>query len=145
MITAQEISSFLPHKFPMLMVDRIIELESGNRVLAIKNVTINESYFPGHFPGSPVMPGVLIVECMAQTAALVFNPESNAALNGKFVAKPKYLVKIDQMKFVRKVTPGDQLVVEVRLFRSFAQLVQVSASARVDGALVASGKLTFSG
>ena len=145
MITAQEISNFLPHKYPMLMVDRIIELESGNRVLAIKNVTINESYFPGHFPGTPIMPGVLIVECMAQTAALVFSHESKAALNGKSIANPKYLVKIDQMKFVRKVTPGDQLVVEVRLVRSFAQLVQVLASARVDGALVASGKLTFSG
>ena len=145
MLTSQQISNHLPHKYPMLMVDRITELEAGIRGVGIKNVTINESYFQGHFTSDPVMPGVLIVECMAQTAGLVFGHGQSQGGNHQYIPTSKYLAKIDQMKFVKKVVPGDQLVIEVKLLRIFARLIQVSASARVDNTLVASGRLTFAG
>jgi len=145
MLSGQEISNYLPHKYPMLMVDRITELDAGIRGVGIKNVTINESYFQGHFINDPVMPGALIVECMAQTAGIVFGYGRSDGSNGHIVTTSKYLARIHHMKFLKKVVPGDQLVVEVKLLRVFARLVKVSASARVNNTLVATGTLTLAG
>jgi 3-hydroxyacyl-[acyl-carrier-protein] dehydratase len=145
MMDANQIAARLPHKYPILLVDRILEIEEGIRGVGVKNVTINESYFEGHFPGEPVMPGVLVIECMAQTAAIVFgyNQQAHSEMNSS--KRPRYLAMIQNMKFHKKVVPGDQLIIEVRMIKQFGPLLKVSAEAQVGGKVVASGTLTFAG
>lgn len=129
----------LPHRYPMLLIDRVLELESGKRIKAIKNVSINEPFFQGHFPGNPVMPGVLITEAMAQAAALFsFADGVDGQEGGKTVY---YLVGIDKARFRQPVVPGDQLVIEVSALRLSRSMCKYECKATVAGADVASAEL----
>ena len=124
----------------MLLLDRVTELEPDSRIVAVKNVTMNEPFFQGHFPGLPVMPGVLIVEAMAQAGGLVVLPEDGSADGKNF-----YLVSIDNAKFRRTVVPGDQLSLEVRVQRARGNFRKLSGRAEVQGQLAAECELTLTG
>lgn len=138
MIDINEILQYLPHRYPFLLVDRIVEFEEGKRVLALKNVTINEPFFPGHFPHRPVMPGVLILEAMAQAAAVLsfktmgHRPDENSIV---------YFAGIDKARFKRPVGPGDQLMMEVTIARKMRNIWKYEAVARVDGEVAAEAEL----
>ena len=136
-MSIQEIKEIIPHRYPMLLVDRIEELEEGKRVVAKKNVTINEPFFQGHFPHEPVMPGVLIVEAMAQAGAvaLLFLPD--------FRGKTAYFGGLDKAKFRKKVTPGDTLILEVEILKVKSAAGIGKGIAYVDGKKVAEAELTF--
>jgi 3-hydroxyacyl-[acyl-carrier-protein] dehydratase len=126
------IQKILPHRYPFLMVDQIVEMEKLKRIVGIKNVTINEDYFAGHFPGKPIMPGVLIVESMAQTGGLLLLleiPERDSKL--------LYFVAIDEARFRRPVVPGDQLRVEVTVLNFRGDFCKLQGKATVDGELAA--------
>lgn len=137
MLDINEIRSILPHSFPFLLVDRILELEEGKRAVGLKNVTINEYFFQGHFPNYPVMPGVLIVEAMAQVGAVAMlrQPE--------FAGKIAFLAGLDKVRFRRQVVPGDQLRLEVELVQLRGSIGKAEGKAFVDGQLVAEGNLMF--
>ena len=128
------IQKLLPHRFPFLLVDRLVEFEHGKRVLAYKSVSINEPFFQGHFPGHPVMPGVLVIEALAQAGGLLY--QLSQADNEK-EGKVFYLVKVDNAKFTRMVVPGDRLELEVMLKRHIRNMAQYQGIARVDGQQVA--------
>ena len=131
-IDINEIKQYIPHRYPFLLVDRIVELEIGKRIVGLKNVTINEPFFPGHFPHHPVMPGVLIIEAMAQTAAvLAFKTDGSVFDEGSTV----YFASVDNVRFKRPVVPGDQLVMEAQIVRKMRNIWKFSAVARVDGEL----------
>ena len=134
----REILEHLPHRYPMLLVDRVLEMELGKRILAIKNVTVNEPFFAGHFPHNPVMPGVMVIEALAQCAAILAFCTANAKPDESSVY---YLVGIDEARFKRPVIPGDQLVLEVSLERSTRGLMKFLAQARVGDALAAEATL----
>ena len=123
------IQELLPHRYPFLLVDRVVELEPNKRVLAYKNVTANENFFNGHFPGRPVMPGVLVIEALAQAGGLLTQLSTGGESDGKLF----YLVKIDGAKFSRMVVPGDRLELEVTLKRVIRNMAMYSGIARVDG------------
>ncbi|MGQ4583926.1 3-hydroxyacyl-ACP dehydratase FabZ [Lysobacter sp. F60174L2] len=129
-IDVPTIQALLPHRYPFLLVDRVVELEPNKRVLAYKNVTANENFFNGHFPGQPVMPGVLVVEALAQAGGLL-TQLSRDGDTGQ--AKLFYLVKIDNAKFSRMVVPGDRLDLEVTLKRTIRNMALYEGIARVDG------------
>jgi len=133
-----QVMARLPHRYPMLLIDRVLEMEPAKRITAIKNVTINEPFFNGHFPGNPVMPGVLIVEAMAQAAAL-FSFEGNEELASRNIVY--YLVGMDEVRFRRPVVPGDQLRIEVVADRISRVMCKYTAQATVDGQLAAQAKL----
>lgn len=135
-IRIDEILKILPHRYPFLLVDRILELEAGKRVVGIKNVTFNEEFFQGHFPGNPVMPGVLIVEAMAQVGAVGLLASLPHREN-----KVIYLTGIDRCKFRRPVVPGDQLVIEVEMVSIKTRMSKCRAVAKVNGALCAEAEL----
>lgn len=127
----------LPHRYPFLLVDRILEIEIGKRLRAIKNVTMNEPHFQGHFPDFPVMPGVLIIESLAQAAAiLAFVSEDKYGENAAV-----YFAGIDKARFRRPVTPGDQLILSAEVARRKSGMWQMETMATVDGAVVASALL----
>ena len=128
MMDIHEILKKLPHRYPFLLVDRVLEVEPGKRIKALKNVTINEPFFIGHFPHRPVMPGVLMLEAMAQTAALLSFAAEGAAPDNKSVI---YFAGIDGARFKRPVEPGDQLVMDVTLERSRAGIYKFKGIARV--------------
>jgi 3-hydroxyacyl-[acyl-carrier-protein] dehydratase len=135
-IDVNAIQALLPHRFPFLLVDRVVEFEAHKRVLGIKNVTINEPFFQGHFPGHPVMPGVLVLEALAQAGGVL--TQLSSQVDGTFgEGKIFYLVKIDNAKFSRMVVPGDQLQLEVTLKRMIRNMAMYSGIARVDGQQVA--------
>ncbi len=135
----QQILAKLPHRYPFLLVDRVLEIERGQRIRALKNVSINEPYFVGHFPVRPVMPGVLILEALAQTAALLAVDSSAAgAIQADEVV---YFVGIDNARFKRPVSPGDQLILEAGIDRIKAGIYRFSARASVDGQLAAEAEL----
>ena len=136
-MSIQEIKEIIPHRYPMLLVDRIEELEEGKRVVAKKNVTINEPFFQGHFPHEPVMPGVLIVEAMAQAAAVALLSLPD------FRGKTAYFGGLDKAKFRKKVTPGDTLILEVEILKVKSAAGIGKGIAYVDGKKVAEAELTF--
>ena len=133
MMDIHQILKLLPHRYPILLVDRVLEIEKGKRIKALKNVSINEPFFTGHFPKYPVMPGVLMLEAMAQTAALLafhamdFMPDENTVY---------YFAGIDDARFKRPVGPGDQIIMDVTLDRMKAGILKFSAKSTVDGNLV---------
>ena len=133
-----EILQHLPHRYPMLLVDRVLECEPGKRILALKNVSINEPFFSGHFPHHPVMPGVLIIEALAQAAAILSFKTLGNKPDDKSVY---YFVGIDDARFKRPVGPGDQLILDVSLERLLRGLWKFSAQARVGDALAAEATL----
>jgi len=133
-----EIKEYLPHRYPLLLVDRVLDVEIGKRITAIKNVTVNEEFFNGHFPHQPVMPGVLMIEAMAQTAAILsfmtmdVKPDENSVV---------YFVGIDNARFKRPVGPGDQLVMDVEILRVARGIWKYKATASVDGKVAVEGEL----
>ena len=133
-----EILQYLPHRYPFLLVDRVLEMEEGKRVLALKNVTMNEPFFPGHFPHHPVMPGVLIVEAMAQAAALLsfktlgIKPDENSVV---------YFAGIDNARFKRPVVPGDQLLFDVSITQGRRNIYKYKGVARVGDEVAAEAEL----
>ena len=131
------IQSLLPHRYPFLLVDRVVEFEPRARIRCLKNVTINEPFFQGHFPGRPVMPGVLVIESMAQAGGLLTQLSKESGTAGKVF----YLVKVDNAKFSRMVVPGDQLELCVSLKRTIRNMAQFEAIARVDGQQVACAEI----
>ena len=133
----EAIRATLPHRYPFLLVDRIRELEAGRRIVGIKNVTINEPFFQGHFPGRPIMPGVLIIEAMAQMAGLVF--ADDRAFQQQFAM----LLSMDNVKLRRPVVPGDQLVLEAEAVRVKLRTAHVRCRALVDGQVAAEADLRF--
>lgn len=133
-----EIMKKLPHRYPFLMVDKVIELEKGKRAVCVKNVTINEPFFQGHYPHTPIMPGVMIIEAMAQSGGLVVDSTTDASES----VVPLFAA-IDKVRFRRVVKPGDQLIITVNVISIRSQVVKVEAKAEVDGELVAEGQLTF--
>ncbi len=133
-----EILEHLPHRYPFLLVDRVLEVVPGERIVALKNVSVNEPFFPGHYPHHPVMPGVLIVEALAQAAAIL----SFKTLGGKPDDKSVYyFVGIDGARFKRPVSPGDQLILEVSILASKRGLWKFAAQAKVDGQVAAEAEL----
>lgn len=138
MIDIREIMNILPHAYPFLLVDRIVELEPGKRIVGIKNVTFNEPFFPGHFPGRPIMPGVLIVEAMAQTAGLLAFKSMPEEENKK---KPVFFLGMDNVRFRKPVIPGDQLRLELEVTRQRQSIWGFKGKAFVDGKLVAEAEL----
>ena len=138
MITIKEIMEYLPHRYPFLLVDRILEVEEGKRVVGIKNVTINEPFFQGHFPGEPIMPGVLIVEAMAQTWAIL-NFHTNSAARER--NNDLRFIGIDKCRFRRPVVPGDQIRFELEHISLRRSISKFSGKAFVDGKLVAEAEL----
>jgi 3-hydroxyacyl-[acyl-carrier-protein] dehydratase len=138
MMDIRAILETLPHRYPMLLVDRVLECEPGKRILALKNVTINEPFFNGHFPRLPVMPGVLVVEALAQAAAVLAFRTAETKSDEKSIY---YLVGIDDARFKRPVVPGDQLLLEVTADRIGRDLMKFSAEARVGDALAAEATL----
>lgn len=132
MMDVIEIQQILPHRYPFLLVDRILEIEPGKRIVGIKNVTVNEEFFMGHFPGKPVMPGVLIIEAMAQVGGILLLREVENR-DKKLV----YFMGIDEARFRKPVVPGDQLRFEVDVLKRKATTCKLQGKAFVDGQLVA--------
>jgi 3-hydroxyacyl-[acyl-carrier-protein] dehydratase len=132
-----QIQAFLPHRYPFLLVDKVIECEPGIRLLGVKNVTYNEPFFQGHFPQKPIMPGVLILEALAQATGLLASETAGAELEGMIY----YLVGIDKAKFKRPVVPGDQLMLEAKFVKSRRNIWAFECRAVVDGDFVASAEI----
>jgi len=136
-LDVERIKELIPHRYPFLLVDRILEMEPGVRVVGLKNVTVTEPYFQGHFPEQAVMPGVLIIEAMAQVGgALVLSGRDNR--DGLAL----YLMALEGVKFRRPVIPGDQLRIEMRMLREKQKVIRMRGEAFVDGALVAEAEIT---
>lgn len=133
-IDVTRIQRMLPHRYPFLLVDRVVEFEAHKRIVAHKNVTINEPYFQGHFPGHPVMPGVLVIEALAQAGGLLTQLSRGTVADNKLF----YLVKIDNARFSRMVVPGDVLELHVEIKRIIRTMTFYTCEARVAGELVAS-------
>lgn len=138
MMDIHQILEKLPHRYPILLVDRVLEVEAGRRIKALKNVSINEPYFVGHFPHRPVMPGVLMLEALAQAAALLSFADGGLQTNKNSVI---YFVGIDGARFKRPVEPGDQLILEVEVDRIKAGIHKFTARASVAGELACEAQL----
>ena len=126
-----QIMAYLPHRYPFLMVDRVLEIVAGERIQALKNVTINEPFFQGHFPGAPIMPGVLIVEGMAQTGGILYFHSLSEEERGSLM----YFMGIDNVKFRKPVVPGDQLIFSVEFLKQRRKVVKMKGTATVEGEL----------
>jgi 3-hydroxyacyl-[acyl-carrier-protein] dehydratase len=137
-IHAQQILKLLPHRYPMLLIDRILELDPEKTIISLKNVTINEPFFTGHFPGNPVMPGVLQIEAMAQTAAILMYAEQEKTLRSDQIF---LFTAIDNARFKRMVEPGDQLIIRVDFIRSKAGLYKFKGVAMVDDEVASTAEL----
>src|SRR5687768_15032710 len=135
-MTIQEIMKLLPHRYPMLLVDRILEVEDDKRIVGLKNVTANEQFFQGHFPGAPVMPGVLIVESMAQCGAVLFLRDMEDREKKLFL-----FGGVDKARFRKPVVPGDQLIMEIELIQRRSNTVKLKGIAKVDGSVVAEAEM----
>jgi len=137
MLDVNQIMEILPHRYPFLMVDKIVEVDPGKRIVGIKNVTINEPFFPGHFPGHPVMPGVLIIEAMAQISAIMAYLASKEEDRNKVT----YFMAIENARFRKPVKPGDQLRIEAETIFSKRGIWSMGCKAYVDGTLVTEAEL----
>ena len=136
-LTSEQIQQILPHRFPFLLVDRITEMDEGIRAVGIKNVTVNEPFFQGHFPGRPIMPGVLIVEAMSQVGAVLILSDP------KHKGKLAVFTGMDGIRFRGQVTPGDTLVMEATLAAFKMGMGKADVKATVDGKVVAGGQIMF--
>jgi 3-hydroxyacyl-[acyl-carrier-protein] dehydratase len=136
-LSIQEILDFLPHRYPFLLIDRVLEFERTKRLVAIKNVTVNEPFFQGHFPGYPIMPGVLVIEAMAQAGALIMLAEIEDRKT-----KLAVFTGIEKAKFRKPVTPGDQLRIEVEVLAMRSRAGRIAGRALVDGKLACEATLT---
>lgn len=134
----QRVMELLPHRYPFLLVDKVIECTPGERLVAVKNVTFNEPFFTGHFPIKPVMPGVLIIEALAQATGLLASESGDGARSPNSIY---YLVGVDKARFKRPVGPGDQLILEANLARTKRDLWMFECEAKVDGKVVASAEI----
>ena len=132
------IMAAIPHRYPFLLIDRVVDIIAGQSAVGIKNVTVNENFFQGHFPGHPVMPGVLIIEAMAQTAAVLVVETLGPDARGRVV----YFMSIDSAKFRRPVTPGDQLRIHIAKSHQRGMVWKFAAQAKVDGVVVAEATYT---
>lgn len=135
MMDILQIMHYLPHRYPFLLVDKIIDMKQGESIVGIKNVTFNEPFFQGHFPGQPIMPGVLIVEAMAQVAGI-------AAFSTGMEGKAVYFMSIEKAKFRRPVVPGDQLRLEVKVLQHRGKVWKFSGAAVVDGKIASEAEFT---
>jgi 3-hydroxyacyl-[acyl-carrier-protein] dehydratase len=133
----RKILELLPHRYPFILVDRIIEMVPDERVVGLKNVTINEPFFQGHFPGAPIMPGVLIIEAMAQVGAILVNASRSEEKRKELI----YFMGIDKARFRKPVVPGDQLILEIIPVKRRANIFKMSGKATVDGTLVAEAEV----
>ncbi|MEN8244265.1 MAG: 3-hydroxyacyl-ACP dehydratase FabZ [Thermodesulfobacteriota bacterium] len=133
----QKIMQYLPHRYPFLLIDRVKAVVPGEKVIALKNVTINEPFFQGHFPGVPVMPGVLILEAMGQAGGVL----AYESLDKQKADNLVFLTGIDKARFRKPVVPGDQLIFELKLLKKRARVVRMSGVAKVDGVKVAEAEL----
>lgn len=133
-----EVMKFLPHRYPFLMIDRILEFEASKRIVGMKNVTINEPFFQGHFPGHPIMPGVLLLEAMAQVGGVM---AMKSLPPDQVEKKVLYFMSIDKAKFRKPVVPGDQVRFELDVIRERGPIKSFSAVAKVDGAVVAQAEM----
>jgi 3-hydroxyacyl-[acyl-carrier-protein] dehydratase len=133
----QGIMKLIPHRYPFIMIDRILELTLGEKIVALKNVTINEPFFQGHFPENPIMPGVLIVEAMAQAGAVL----AAKSLDKEFHDSLIYFMGIDKVKFRKPVTPGDQVIFELKFLKRRAKVFKMAGIAYVDKKIVAEAEL----
>ncbi len=139
-VEIKEILKMLPHRFPFILVDRILEYEAGSSIKGLKNITINEPFFPGHFPVEPVMPGVLIVEAMAQVGTLLAYLTIPEMIGNKIV----YFAGIDKVRFRRKVIPGDQIIFDLNILKRKKRIIKMAARALVDDQLVTEAELLAS-
>lgn len=137
-LDVKKIMNMIPHRYPFLLIDRVTAVENGQSITAIKNVTMNENFFMGHFPGAPVMPGVLIVEAMAQAAGVLVVHSLGMQGQGKLV----YFMTIDNCKFRRPVTPGDQLVITSIVSKSRGNVWKFTGVAKVDGQICAEAEFS---
>jgi len=133
----REILALLPHRYPFVLVDRVLEITLGERIVGLKNVTINEPFFQGHFPGEPIMPGVLILEGMAQVGAILAYLSEREQFGGKLV----YFAGLDEVRFRRKVVPGDQLIMKVEILKRKSKMYKLAAKAYVEETLAAEALL----
>ncbi len=134
------IMQMLPHRYPFLLVDRIIELIPDDRIIALKNVTMNEPFFQGHFPGKPIMPGVLIIEALAQAGGVLAYQSGGGNNRGRLI----YFMGMDQVRFRKPVVPGDQLIFEAKILKWRSKVAKMSGTAKVDNQLVAEAELMAS-
>ena len=139
----QTLMKHLPHRYPFLLVDRIIEWEPDRKITGLKNVTMNEPFFQGHFPGAPIMPGVLIVEAMAQAGGVLAIASMPDAREGMLM----FFMGLDQVRFRKPVVPGDQLILDVEIVKKRAKVIKLAGTAKVDGQVAAEAQLlaTFEG
>jgi len=135
-----KIMNLLPHRYPFIMIDRILELIPGEKVIALKNVTINEPFFQGHFPGSPIMPGVLMIEAMGQAGAVLAAESLSGEEHGSLI----YFMGMNKVKFRKPVVPGDQIIFEIKFLKQRAKVFKMSGMAFVDEKLVAEAELMAS-
>ncbi len=132
-----DIMKLLPHRYPFILIDRIVEVVAGEKIVALKNVTINEPFFQGHFPGVPIMPGVLIVEAMAQAGGLLFAVSNPDRKYGDSI----YFMGMDKVRFRKPVIPGDQLFFEIKIINMRTKVIKIAGEAKVDGKCVAEAEL----
>jgi 3-hydroxyacyl-[acyl-carrier-protein] dehydratase len=140
MLDVREIMKNLPHRYPFILVDRILELVPKKKIIGLKNVTINEPFFQGHFPGTPIMPGVLILEAMAQAGGVLAIKSMPEGSEGALM----YFMGLDQVKFRKPVIPGDQLVMELEIIKQRAKIMKLAGTAKVDGQLAVEAQLMAS-
>ncbi len=132
----QAIMDYLPHRYPFLLIDRVLEIVPGEKIVALKNVSMNEPFFQGHFPGNPIMPGVLIVEAMAQAGGVLFSSQLKEKHGNLF-----YFMGMDKVKFRKMVVPGDQIILEVKTIRQRSKVVKMAGTASVNQKIVSEAEI----